>query len=184
MLRRPRVASSCAMSRAILRHLPARMPSSDPASATRSRRACQGASGSGSSSSCASRSATCGPSRRAPRARRWRRRTAAPASRCEIAATRARAVPAPSHISASLNPNGIGRARCSQVRPTAAVCDAGAPMWPGPRRAGESQRTAPRCRPAGPSTSPGIEHVLAGRAPVHIAAPLRHRPWRPSRSAP
>jgi hypothetical protein len=108
-------------SRAILPQVPARIANTEAASAMRSRWVCQGASGNGSLSSCASLSETCNPlSARAasvPAAPpncsasvSLRKRCSRSFERCSAAA-----------YSASFSPNGIGSACCSHVRATTAV---------------------------------------------------------------
>ena len=108
-------------SRAILPQVPVRIASTDAASAMRSRWVCQGASGRGRSSSRASRSATCNPlspsAASVPAAPpncsasvSLRNRSSRFRERCSAAA-----------YSASLRPNGIGSACCSQVRATTGV---------------------------------------------------------------
>ena len=157
-------------SRAILPQLPARMANTEAASAMRSRWVCQGASGSGSLSSCASRSAT-GQSLVAERGERaggaaelQRQRLAAQPpqalrERCRAAA-----------YSASLSPNGIGSACCSQVRATTGVwrCCRASLAKPaiGAVDIGEQRFDRRRAEPSIVAVSIDI---LAGRAPMHIA---------------
>ncbi len=108
-------------SRAILPQVPDMMANTEAASAMRSRWVCQGASGNGSFSSCASRSETANPL--SPRAASvpaappncsasvsLRNRCSRLRERCNAAA-----------YSANFKPNGIGKACCNQVRATTAV---------------------------------------------------------------
>ena len=157
------------MSRAILPQVPARIASTEAASAMRSRWVCQGASGNGSSSSCASLSATRNPL--SPSAASV---PAAPPN-CSASASRAQSKQPPAR---TVQCGGIFREleaerhRQRMLQPGAGD-DGGVAMLPcemGKTRDGAVDIPAQRIdRRAQGQHCRGIDDVLAGGAPVHIA---------------
>ena len=138
----------------------------------RSRWVCHGASGNGSSSSCANRSATSNPlspsAASVPAAPPNCSASASRRNRCNRTRERCKAAA----YSASFRPNGIGSACCSQVRATTG----GVAMLPredSKARNGATDIGQQRIDAfAQGQHRSGVDHVLAGGAPMHIARGL------------
>ena len=179
------VCISSATSRAILPQVPARIAKAAATSASRSRWLCQGASGSGRSSSAASRSATSRP--RSPSAASV---PAAPPN-CSTSASRAQP-PQPlararqrRRIAGELEPErhrqrvlqqrARDRQRCGDGVPASVVKPAIGAVEVGEQRIDRGAQL---------EHQRGVDDVLAGRAPMHVARRLRVAAWRPRRSAP